>query len=206
MRRFFYLWMIVSFVGCTTFLPPREAWYSLAGKEMTIPKSLPDELTPLSEVKVLSRGGLAFLMMMELPIDFFPLEPKETIVVDISDHWARKEILSAVRLGLMSVFPNHRFDPDQSVTRGEAAQIFYAMLTRQGIAAAVPSPAGETPTDLPEGHLLLPAVRYVLALGIMRLDSSGRFSVSDPLTGPEAQEDLLKIRRILLASRSGAGK
>lgn len=165
--------------------------------------TLPPEMTPLEKIQVVTRGGLAVLMLMELPAEPCSGRSGEVIVVDISDHWARKEIISVVRMGWMSSYSGHRFQPDLPVTRGEAARIFAALLAQRGIADAGPLPFGKAPVDLPKGHLLYPVVRRLLALGIMKLDPDGNFNPLRPLSGLEARVCLRKIRRIPGANPAG---
>ncbi len=166
--------------------------------EIPIQKKLPEEMTPLSKVQVLTRGGLAALLMNELPTDRFHASPEIPIIVDLEDHWARKEILKTVQLGLMPVFRNHRFLPDQPVSRGDMAQVLSGILKKGGIAEVRrPIPPGR-PADLPKDHLSYGTVRRVLEAGVMDLDADGRFSVNQSVSGMEASEYIKEIKKLLL--------
>jgi len=169
------------------------------------PVSLPPELTPLKKVRTLTRAGLAVLMLMEIPAGSLPERSGEKIVVDVSNHWARKEIIQVVRLGWMSAQAGHRFQPDLPVTRGDAAGIFDALLEQGGVEASPLPESGRGPLDLPKGHLLYPVVRRLLAMGIMDLDGAGNFNPEEKLSGSEARAILRKIR-ILLIAGPGVGK
>ncbi|MEK6776106.1 MAG: S-layer homology domain-containing protein [bacterium] len=160
--------------------------------EIPIQKKLPEEMTPLSRVQVLTRGGLAVLLVNQLPTGRFHENPDIPIVVDLSGHWARKEVLNAVQLGMIPVFRNHRFLPDQAVTRGEMAQVLSGILERGGSAAVPRHISPELPADLPKDHLSYGAVRRVLEAGVMSLDANGRFSVDQPVSGMEASEYIKK--------------
>ncbi len=177
-----------------------------AERALVGPERLPVELTPLNKVDAITRGGLAVLMLMELPADPFPGRLGEVIVVDVSDHWARMEIVNVVRRGWMSSFSGHRFQPDLPVTRGEAARIFAALLEQRGVTDAGQLSAAKVPVDLPGGHQIYPAVRRLLALGIMKLDPLGNFNSSYPVSGLEARSFLRKIRSLLAANPAGGGR
>jgi hypothetical protein len=189
--------MMLAVLGCAPqmFLPGSRNL--IPGQKISVPKQLPEEMIPLSEVQVLSRAGLAVLLNMELPVRTFDFPAEMPMVVDVSDHWARNEVLNSVRLGLMPVFSNHRFHPDQPVTRGEVAHVLARVLAmkRVGILRLKISP--ELPADLPRSHLYYPAVRRVLEAGLMQLDSAGRFSVADDVSGNQALSYLEETRKLL---------
>lgn len=191
--------------GCYPGVWPKEVLSPGEGGALAGPETLPGELTPLEKVEAITRGGLAVLMVMELPAGSFPGRQEEEIVIDVSDHWARKEIVRVVGRGWMSSFSGHRFRPDLPVTRGEAARIFAALLVQRGIPDAGPLPSGKAPVDLPRGHLLYPAVRRLLALGIMELDPAGNFNPLRPISGLGARACLRKIRSLSTANPPGRG-
>jgi hypothetical protein len=184
--------------GCAGVYPgPEAGGTTVLQRPVSTPKVLPPELKPLTDVKVLTRGGLAALLMVELPLSDFQVHDSFPIVVDVSEHWARKEILTAVQLGLIPVFANHRFQPDLPVSRGEMAQILDNILKTRGLAAMRRPIPDNLPRDLPRGHLAYAAVRRVLEAGVMDVDASGHFAVSDTVSGPEASGFLRKIRSLM---------
>jgi len=167
-------------------------------QEIPTRQKLPEEMTPLSKVQVLTRGGLAALLVYELPKDSFRARPEIPIMVDLRDHWAREEILKTVQLGLMPVFKNHRFLPDQPVSRGEMAQVLSGMIKKGGISGVRRPIPPNQPSDLPNDHLFYGSVMVVLQAGVMDLDAGGRVSVDQPVSGVEASEYIKKIKRLLL--------
>ena len=190
----------LAFLGCLPQRPLLEPEVTLPGSNLFIPKQLPEEMTPLSDLKVISRGGMAVLLMFELPVKIFPVQQKIPMVVDVANHWARREILSSVRLGLLPVFSNHRFLPDQKVTRGEMAQVLAGILEQKEILFRNSGTAMEHPADLPEDHLMYAEVRRVLEADLMELDASGRFYVEKEVTGIQAKGYLERIKRYLDSS------
>jgi hypothetical protein len=184
-------------MGCASLAPVSGPATPKFSPTISVPERLPDEMTPLSDVRVLTRAGLAVLLMAKIPTEQLSIETRLPIVVDVSDHWARKEVLSAVRLGLMTVFANHRFQPDQPVTRGEMAQVLARLVdVRGGVLVRHPVPQG-LPADLPGDHLYSPAVVRVLEAGLMELDASGRFSVAAELSGIQGLMYLQEMRKLL---------
>ncbi len=184
-----------------TYPPPAGPGVSVPAPRASVPKTLPPELTPLSDVKVLTRGGLAALLAVELPLDSFSEKGVFPIAVDVSDHWARKDILSAVKLGLLSVPANHQFQPDLPATRGDVAQTLHNIMALRGLAPKPLPLAADIPRDLPPGHRAYKTVREILAAGMMHVDSAGRFNLSQPISGSEASACLKKISRLLAPFR-----
>lgn len=200
LRYFAVLGTAIMIVGCVPRLPaPRPVTPApVPVTEIPIQRKLPEEMTPLSSVQVLTRGGLAVLLLKEFSPGRFPANPDIPIVVDLSGHWARKEVLEAVQMGLMPVFRNHRFLPDQPLARGEMARVLSGILETGGSAAVPRHISPELPADLPKDHLSYGAVRRVLEAGVMSLDANGRFSVDQPVSGMEAYEYIKEINKLLL--------
>ena len=76
-------------------------------------------------------------------------------------------------------FPDGTFQPDGSMTRGEAAQMFYNLLLERTPAA----PAGFS--DVPAGMWYEDAVNALSALGVMHGDGRGRFLPEQTITRAE---------------------
>ncbi len=191
------LWALMMLAACMrpVSVPPPEVLPRPA--QVSIPERWPEELPPVSEIRELTRSGLAVLLVRELPIGGMPVSEDFPVVVDIAEHWARREILSAVQRQLISVPANHRFEPDRPITRGEAAEVLTGILERMNVNREERPSSGRAPTDLPQGHRYYRAVRMVLAAGIMDLDTSGRFHVSQPVSGKEMAASINKINRLL---------
>ncbi len=191
------LWALMMVAGCMrpVSVPPPEPLARPAA--VSIPERWPDELPPMSEIRELTRSGLAVLLVRELPIGSIPPSEEFPVMVDIAEHWARREILTAVQRGLIPVPPNHRFEPDRPINRGEAAQVLSGILERMNVRREGPPASVRTPTDLPQGHRYYRTVRTVLAAGLMHLDGSGRFHVSQPVSGTEMAASVNKINQLL---------
>jgi tetratricopeptide (TPR) repeat protein len=131
-------------------------------------------------------------------LKYFPqvTERQQTpqIVTDIDTSWARTEIQNAVDVGLLDLFPNHTFEPAASMTRGDFATALARLSRLLGLPPSS-SPPISTP-DVASTNPLYGEIQLVLGYGLMSLQDSGEFGVSDNLSGKEAvgaAERLLRI-------------
>ena len=106
------------------------------------------------------------------------------IVTDIETSWARSEIQTVTDLGLMDTFPNHTFDPLASVTRGDFATALVRLTQVLGL-SPVTSPPIPTP-DVAPTNTQYPDIQLVLGRGLMTLQDSGVFGISDDVSGQDA--------------------
>jgi len=86
------------------------------------------------------------------------------VLYDIYYHWAREQVVSSVKAGLVVGYPDGTFRPDQAITRAE----FYALLVRsRGI-----SPESQAPPvfqDLTPTHWAYPFVSAAIKAGYLGL-------------------------------------
>ena len=76
----------------------------------------------IESAPTVTRGELAALLGVRLD-EFLRSRTKNAVVMtDTRGHWAAPWILSMVRAGLLEVYPNHTFQPDAGVRRGDLAQ------------------------------------------------------------------------------------
>jgi hypothetical protein len=115
------------------------------------------------------------------------------IVTDIETSWARSEIQTVVDIGVMSTLPNHAFDPLAPVTRGDFATALARLIRVLGAprvdAAPIPTP------DVPSTSTQYGDIQLVLGRGLMTLQNSGTFGISDYVSGQDtirAAERLLR--------------
>ena len=84
-------------------------------------------------------------------------------------------------------FPDRRFQPDQTLTRAQGAQIVYRLLENPN--------AGTKPctyTDVPDGQWYAQPVRALCALGLF--DDGSRFRPDDVMTRAELVDLLVRLR------------
>lgn len=163
--------------------------------------SLPAEYQAIPAAPSITRAQLAALFgrRLERLIATAPQRPP-VVMTDIRGHWADAYIQSVTRAGVMDKFPNHTFQPDAVVRRGDFAQAVSRALAvigaRRRDLAAQWSGARPAFSDLSAGHLAYPAVAMAVASGVMTAPG-GEFAFSRPITGAEAIEALGRLQALL---------
>jgi tetratricopeptide (TPR) repeat protein len=106
------------------------------------------------------------------------------IVTDIEASSARSEIQTVVDLGVMDTLPNHTFDPSTLVTRGDFATALARLIQVLGLPTIdihpIPTP------DVASTNTQYADIQLVLGRGLMTLQDSGAFGISDKISGQDA--------------------
>jgi tetratricopeptide (TPR) repeat protein len=154
---------------------------------------MPEEYRQIPNATQLTRADLAALLVVRVKAlrRVAPGDPQ--VAVDISGSWAREQILSALTLAVMDVYPNHTFQPGAIVRRVDLARAAGRILDRLGW----PRAAAPAPVDMPRSHLDYDAVQHVLGAGLMGLTSAGAFEPWRPVSGPEALEVVDALARLV---------
>ena len=79
-----------------------------------------ERLHEIRDAQNVSREQIAALIVKYFP-QVVEHRQNQQIVTDIDSSWAREEIQIAVDAGLMSIFPNHTYEPSAAISRGEFA-------------------------------------------------------------------------------------
>lgn len=170
---------------------------------------LPEPYAEIGARDAVTRGDVAALMGVRLG-DLLSATGAAVapLVTDTREHWASPWILGVMRAGVMEPFPNHTFQPDMPVSRGDFAQTvartLHLIATLQPAVASGWRSARRTFTDLAPGHPLNPAASMAVAAGILHAGPNGAFEPARPVTGPEAIEALDRLRRLAGPVRRGA--
>lgn len=134
----------------------------------------------------------------ENPLQFAESGASGSDIVDIKGHWAESMIRDFVDVGLFDVMQDHKFYPDEPVTRIEfagAVQRLIYMVTRDD--TIFKKYVGEKEShirDMRTDHPYYGAAMLCVERGIMQLDKlTGNFDPNAHLSGPDA---LLLIRDI----------
>ena len=163
--------------------------------------ALPAEYQAIPQAAALSRAQVAALFGRRLE-RFVAGAPQRAPVVmtDIRGHWADTYIQAVTRARLMDAFPNHTFQPDAIVRRGDFAQAVWRALTvigsRRPEAAAKWRGARPAFTDVSSTHLMYPAVAAAVASGVMTAPN-GEFGFARPISGAEAIEALTRLQALI---------
>lgn len=154
-------------------------------------EAMPAEYRTIEISPTVTRAQLAALLGVRLEELLKRAQRKNAVVItDTRGNWAATWILSVVRAGLMEVYPNHTFQPQSTVRRGDLAQA--ASRTLPLIAAENPGlgvpwrDAKHLFPDLSQGHLSYPAASLAVEAGVMTTLEDGSFQLARPITGAEA--------------------
>jgi tetratricopeptide (TPR) repeat protein len=155
--------------------------------------ALPEPLRAIGEAARITRAELAALVVERVE----SLKSKKPVMVaevasDLSRTWARPQILRALDLGLMDVYPNHAFQPSGVVRRGELAVVAARVLDLVGWGRS----NGAPPKDMSPSHLQYPSVVRVIGAGVMQSASSGAFEPWRIVSGAEAKSVVEALARL----------
>jgi tetratricopeptide (TPR) repeat protein len=162
---------------------------------------LPDEYRAIPTAPLATRAGMAALIAVRLPglLRAAPSRPVP-LVTDVKVTWASPWIEAVLRAGVMEPFPNHTFQPDTGLRRGDLAIIVSRLLS---LAAIVDPPrAGRwqkdraTLTDIPLSHPAYDAASRVVGARILDADRNGAFDPMRPVTGAEALDAVSRLERL----------
>jgi len=163
--------------------------------------AMPEEYKTIETSPTVARAQLAALFGVRLD-DLLKTAPRSNAVVitDMRGHWAAPWILSVARAGLMEVYPNHTFQPNEIVRRDDLAQAASKVLglianANPKVAATIRNARGRFP-DVPQGHLSYQAVSMVVESGVMTATGDGTFQLSRPVTGTEALAAVAKLEEL----------
>jgi Tfp pilus assembly protein PilF len=167
---------------------------------------IPKEYRRIATRETITRSDLAVLIVVELDLEekvqasselasSYQVQP----LSDIADHWAKSYILKATGYRLMEPLPDHTFQPDEEITRGELAvtidQIFTAFSKPL---TAVPTPDySPSFSDVPLENIYYRAVMRTSRAGIIIQISDSEFGLGKSISGKEVIEILAKVKEML---------
>lgn len=159
--------------------------------------SMPEQYRSIESSPTVTRAQLAALLGTRLGDVLRRAQAKPVVVTDARTNWAAPWIQSVIRAGVMEPFPNHTFQPNTTVRRGDLAQAVSRVLAL--VAAANPRVAARwrdsrpTFADVGATHLLYPAAARAVSAGIMAPVDGGTFQLTRPVTGSEARDAVSKL-------------
>jgi len=163
--------------------------------------AMPAEYRSIETAPTVTRAQLAALLGVRLDALLKRARGSNAIVItDTRGSWAAPWILQTARAGIMEVYPNHTFQPNAVVRRGELAQAASQTLsliaaTNPRLAASLRNARGRFP-DVPPGHLSYHAASVAVETGVMAPTADGSFQLSRPVTGPEAVAAVNKLAEL----------
>lgn len=163
--------------------------------------ALPPEFQQIESAEDISREQLAALVGVHLDDLLQRAGRRASVVItDTRGSWAGPWIMAVTRAGVMEVYPNHTFQPEAVVRRGELAEAASRVLSL--IAAHNPSLAAVWRTarrkflDVPPAHLSYPAASLTVEAGVMQPLPDGTFQLTKPVTGAEAVAAIKKLEEL----------
>jgi tetratricopeptide (TPR) repeat protein len=163
--------------------------------------AMPPEYREIEQAPTVTRAQLAALIGVRLDdVLKRSRRPNPVVMTDTRNNWAAPWIASVARAGVMEPFPNHTFQPNATVRRGDLAQAAsraLALLAVGNPRLAEPwrNARGRFP-DLTPGHLSYPAASAAVASGVMATMPDGTFQLTRPVTGAEALAAVRKLEEL----------
>jgi len=160
---------------------------------------LPSQYDSIPAKETVAREDVAALLAVKFKGVLEETSAKPPILIDIGTSWASRYIIKVTTLGLLEAYPNHSFQPQKPVNRGEMAEILFRSLQyfqKRGYKfhRQVPLEKVQVPDVTPEHHYYQPIIE-ILSFQIMDIGPEKAFRPDQGLKGSEA----LKIMNILLA-------
>ena len=155
--------------------------------------SMPEEYRRIPSSPTITRADLAALVMGKVPL-LGRLEPGTAkVAIDISGSWARDQIIRALALDILDVYPNHTFQPAAVVRRGDLA----AAVSRVLDLAKSPPATLANPRDMASNSFFRYPAARVVGAGLMDLTEDGNFEAWRPVTGQEAVDVMEGLVRLV---------
>jgi tetratricopeptide (TPR) repeat protein len=167
-------------------------------REKTAFAAMPEEYKSIESAPTVTRAQLAALLGVRLDA-LLKRVPRVNapVMTDTRGSWAGPWILSVTRAGVMEPFPNHTFQPEAIVRRGDLAaavsRVISLLAMENPSRAAAWRNARHTFPDLAPGHLSYSAASIAVAAGVMTTANDGGFELSRPVTGAEAVAAVKKL-------------
>lgn len=184
-------------------LEPDEAWRTRSRelRDRAELAALPESFRNITSAATITRADVAAFVGIHLR-ELVAAAPARvtTVATDVRTHWAASWILSVTRTGIMSVFPNHTFQPATVVRRGDLANVMAVLVQLAGSGRKTELAKWQVArprfTDLAPSNVFYAPSALVSAAGVMAPDDNGRFQPTRPATGPELEQAVRRIAAI----------
>ncbi len=163
--------------------------------------ALPPEFGRLRTATTVTRAQVAALIGIRLS-DLIRRAPRRVaeVATDVRTHWAAPWILPVTGAGIMAIYPNHTFQPDQIVRRGDLATIVAGLVRLAGSGPGSDVARWEQARprfpDLPSSNLYYRAAALAVASGAMTAEAGGQFDATRPVTGAELDAAVARVAQL----------
>jgi tetratricopeptide (TPR) repeat protein len=162
--------------------------------------AMPEEYRAIETSPTVTRGQLAALLGTRLGDLLRRAPAKPVVVTDVRGNWAVPWIQTVTRSGVMEPFPNHTFQPNTVVRRGDLAQAVSHVLGLIGAANPRLAVRWRDPrpkfADVGPTHLLYPSAARAVSAGIMAPLEGDAFQLTRAVTGSEARDAVSKLEAL----------
>lgn len=145
-------------------------------------EQMPEEYRRIATAPAITRADLAALVSVKVTALARVPAGEPQVAVDISGSWARSHVIKALSYDVMTVYPNHTFQPAAIARRGDLARAVQRVLDL----LRSPAGTGPNPTDMSRSNVYYYPATRVVAAGLMDLTPAGAFEAWRPVSGPEA--------------------
>lgn len=156
-------------------------------------RQMPEEYRRIVEAPSITRADLAALLAVKVTALSRLTPGRPPVAIDISGSWARDHIIRVLAFDLLTVYPNHTFQPAATVRRGDLARAVQQVLDR----LQVPVRPGPPVTDLSSANPVHYSASRVVAAGLMDLSPSGAFEPWRPVSGQLAVDVVDALARLV---------
>ena len=151
---------------------------------------LPSQYENIPNRQSISREDIAALMAVKFKDVLEAPSAKPPIIVDIATSWAARYILELASLGLLDVYSNHEFLPQETISRAQLAEtlvrlIMYLEQRGKKFIQQIPPERIQIADVTPSNYYFRP-ILAILAYDIMALSVDKKFRPNDPVSGAEA--------------------
>ena len=185
-------------------LDARDEWKKAAADLRAKVKAaaLPPEFATIATSPRVTRGQVAAFVgiRLETLIGKAPARVSD-IATEVRRHWAAPWILPVTRAGVMTVFPNHTFQPAASVSRAALAAVVAELLrlsmAARGSELAKWQAARPRFADLPSTHVTYRAAAVAVTSVAMSISAKGEFDPTDPASGADLETAVRRIEGLM---------
>lgn len=167
-------------------------------------ESLPGEYrSMLAGARPLNRAGLAAVLTTTCGWEGrqgMAGDRRPAVIRDIAAHWSADYVRAVVDRGVMDVFQNHTFRPEQAVNRGDLALAACRMLG--GKTPPAPERSSTVSTDIGRNHRLYDCVVRLAGAGLLHTGEDGVLRVNEPVGAAEALEVITAVQRLAAGARA----
>jgi tetratricopeptide (TPR) repeat protein len=156
-------------------------------------EQMPEEYRRIASAPAITRADLAALVSVKVTALARVTAGEPQVAVDISGSWARSHIIKALSYEIMTVYPNHTFQPVSTARRGDLARAVQRVLDL----LKVPAGPGPNPTDMSRSNVYYYPATRVVGAGVMDLTPTGGFEAWRPVSGPEAVAVIEAVVRLV---------